>query len=142
VVRGPNHVFELTNGQYQRLIGFRDVNGAAKFTDEGRNHHGVVGAVGGLRGLSVRDTGVGIHASKLAAIFEPFVQVDTHLTRRHDGIGLGLAISRDLARGMRGDLVAESTVGVGSVPAGAACTRIVASIVRLDLRCHPALCSG
>ena len=64
--------------------------------------------------ISVRDTGVGIHPSKLAAIFEPFVQVDTHLTRTHDGIGLGLAISRDLARGMRGDLFAESTVGAGS----------------------------
>jgi signal transduction histidine kinase len=48
-------------------------------------------------------------------VFEPFVQVDTRLTRTEEGMGLGLAISRDLARGMGGDLTAESTVGVGSV---------------------------
>jgi signal transduction histidine kinase len=42
------------------------------------------------------------------------VQVDQRLTRPHEGVGLGLAISRDLARGMGGDLTAESTAGVGS----------------------------
>lgn len=50
----------------------------------------------------------------LRGVFEPFVQVDARLTRTQDGIGLGLAISRDLARGMGGDLMAESTLGVGS----------------------------
>jgi signal transduction histidine kinase len=46
---------------------------------------------------------------------EPFVQVDASRTRASEGTGLGLAISRDLARGMKGDLVAESTPGEGSV---------------------------
>jgi PAS domain S-box-containing protein len=64
--------------------------------------------------ISVTDTGVGIAADKLASVFEPFVQVDQGLTRPHEGVGLGLAISRDLARGMAGDLTAESTPGVGS----------------------------
>ena len=50
----------------------------------------------------------------LARIFEPFVQVDARLTRTEEGTGLGLAISRDLARGMGGDLTAESEVGEGS----------------------------
>ena len=62
----------------------------------------------------VRDTGIGIPAEKLAEIFDPFVQVRTDLTRPHDGAGLGLAISRDLARGMGGDLTVESSPGVGS----------------------------
>jgi signal transduction histidine kinase len=62
----------------------------------------------------VRDTGEGIAAEQLERIFEPFVQVDQRLTRAHAGVGLGLAISRDLARGMGGDLAAESTPGVGS----------------------------
>jgi signal transduction histidine kinase len=48
------------------------------------------------------------------AIFDPFVQVDARLTRTHEGVGLGLAISRDLARGMRGDLTVKSTPGRGS----------------------------
>jgi signal transduction histidine kinase/PAS domain-containing protein len=65
--------------------------------------------------LRVSDTGRGVPASELSRIFEPFVQVDRHLTTgSQQGVGLGLAISRDLARGMGGDLTAESEVGVGS----------------------------
>ena len=63
---------------------------------------------------SVTDSGVGIPADRLEAIFEPFVQVDRGLTSRQEGTGLGLAISRDLARHMGGDLVAASTIGAGS----------------------------
>ena len=64
--------------------------------------------------LRIRDTGVGIAADKLDAVFEPFVQVDQGLTRTHHGTGLGLAISRDLARGMGGDLRVRSAEGRGS----------------------------
>jgi signal transduction histidine kinase len=64
--------------------------------------------------MRVRDTGRGIAADHLARVFEPFVQVDTRLTRTSDGVGLGLAISRDLARGMGGDLTVESVLGTGS----------------------------
>jgi PAS domain S-box-containing protein len=72
------------------------------------------GAPGGRVRLHVRDTGEGIAPEQLERVFEPFVQVDQRLTRPHAGVGLGLAISRDLARGMGGDLTAESTPGVGS----------------------------
>jgi len=58
--------------------------------------------------VTVADTGTGIPPDKLAAIFEPFVQVDSGLTRTVGGTGLGLTISRALARGMGGDLVADS----------------------------------
>ena len=64
--------------------------------------------------ITVRDTGVGIPADKITAIFEPFIQLDRKLTSAHEGTGLGLAISRDLARAMAGDLTAESTPGEGS----------------------------
>jgi PAS domain S-box-containing protein len=64
--------------------------------------------------LRVRDTGIGIAGDRLESIFSPFVQVDKRLTRQNNGMGLGLAISRDLALGMGGQLTAESTVGVGS----------------------------
>ena len=64
--------------------------------------------------ITVTDTGHGIPADHLERIFEPFVQVDARLTRTHEGVGLGLAISRDLARGMGGDLTVESTRGTGS----------------------------
>ena len=64
--------------------------------------------------IAVSDTGVGIAPAKLESIFEPFVQIDQRLTRSHEGVGLGLAISRDLARGMGGDLIASSDLGKGS----------------------------
>jgi signal transduction histidine kinase len=64
--------------------------------------------------VDVHDTGFGIPADKLEAIFEPFVQVNAGLTRTQDGTGLGLAISRDLARGMGGDLTVESVPDGGS----------------------------
>ena len=65
--------------------------------------------------LSVRDTGRGIEADQLACVFDAFVQVDRHLTpTSQQGVGLGLAISRDLAIGMGGSLEAASEVGRGS----------------------------
>jgi PAS domain S-box-containing protein len=64
--------------------------------------------------IRVADTGIGIPEDRLPSVFEPFVQVNTSRTRTAEGTGLGLAISRDLARGMGGDLTAESTPGQGS----------------------------
>ena len=64
--------------------------------------------------ITVKDTGIGIEPAKLEAIFEPFVQVNYQHTRANQGVGLGLAISRELARRMGGELTATSVVGVGS----------------------------
>jgi hypothetical protein len=64
--------------------------------------------------LIVRDTGSGIPDDKREAVFEPFVQVGRTLTSTREGAGLGLAISRDLARAMGGDITLKSEVGVGS----------------------------
>ena len=87
---------------------------AIKFTNPGGRITVACENRGFAVAVFVTDTGVGIPKDKLAMIFEPFVQVDSRLTRATDGVGLGLAISRDLARGMGGDLTAESTEGVGS----------------------------
>ena len=64
--------------------------------------------------IIVRDSGIGIAPDKLESIFEPFVQVDAGRSRSHEGVGLGLSIARNLARGMGGDLTVESTLGTGS----------------------------
>jgi signal transduction histidine kinase len=64
--------------------------------------------------IEVSDTGIGIAPEALERIFEPFVQLDRSLTQTREGVGLGLAISRDLARGMGGDLTVESEQGEGS----------------------------
>ena len=70
--------------------------------------------VGSTVVAQVTDTGPGIASEKLDSIFEPFVQLTAGLAERRGGVGLGLAISRDLARAMDGNLTVESTVGVGS----------------------------
>jgi PAS domain S-box-containing protein len=90
------------------------VSNAVKFTPRGGTVS--IGCSDSSEGvtLTVRDTGIGIPADQLAAIFEPFVQVGRSLTNPGEGAGLGLAISRDLARAMRGDITVESTLGVGS----------------------------
>jgi len=68
-----------------------------------------------MANVRVVDSGVGIPANKLEAIFEPFVQVDQAFTREGQGTGLGLSISRDLARAMGGDITVESVFGEGAV---------------------------
>ena len=87
---------------------------AVKFTPPGGRVTLGCEAAGDVVRVRVRDTGPGVPADQLARIFEPFVQLDPGLARAHEGTGLGLAISRDLARGMGGDLTAESAPGAGS----------------------------
>ncbi|MGH7605146.1 MAG: ATP-binding protein [Gemmatimonadaceae bacterium] len=64
--------------------------------------------------IEVSDTGIGIPVDKLESIFEPFVQAKGAIRSSDQGVGLGLAISRQLARAMGGDLKVSSTVGEGS----------------------------
>ena len=110
----PDGLAVLTDADKLRQILLNLLSNAVKFTDPGGRVDVECVAAGDQVLLSVRDTGVGIQADHLARIFEPFVQVDQRLTRPHEGVGLGLAISRDLARAMGGDLSAASTPGEGS----------------------------
>jgi PAS domain S-box-containing protein len=64
--------------------------------------------------FDVADTGVGIAEGARASIFEPFVQLDASITRRHGGSGLGLAICRRLTNLMRGDISCDSTPAQGA----------------------------
>jgi signal transduction histidine kinase/DNA-binding response OmpR family regulator len=90
------------------------LSNAVKFTAPGGRIEVTCGETPTHVTVGVRDTGIGIASDQLDRVFEAFVQVNARLTRTQDGVGLGLAISRDLARGMGGDLTAESEVGVGS----------------------------
>jgi signal transduction histidine kinase len=90
------------------------LSNAIKFTPVGGEIVVTCSADGDRVRLVVRDDGIGIPPERLSAIFDPFIQVGRALNRPHEGVGLGLSISRDLARGMGGSLTAESTVDVGS----------------------------
>ena len=83
---------------------------AARPDPEARVHHHAKWVY-----LRVRDTGIGIPSEQLPLIFDPFVQGETGHTRSNDGSGLGLTISRRLARLMGGDVTVRSTPGDGSV---------------------------
>jgi len=73
-----------------------------------------ISETGPLTYIRVTDTGIGISPEALETIFQPFVQVEHGHTRTHSGTGLGLTISRHLARLMDGDLTVESQPGHGS----------------------------
>lgn len=86
---------------------------ALKFTERGSVR--ISAARSGERvALRVSDTGRGIPRDRLQAIFDPFVQVAGIADEKKGGVGLGLAIGRELARLMGGDLTVESEVGAGS----------------------------
>ena len=88
---------------------------AVKFTQAGGEVSLVCASDVDVVHMTVKDTGRGIAADQMERVFDPFVQVDRHLTpMSQQGVGLGLAISRDLANGMGGSLEARSIEGEGS----------------------------
>ena len=94
------------------------VGNAIKFTDSGYIHISIL--LEELKektmklNFSVKDTGIGISKIKQKKLFQNFSQVDTSNTRKYGGSGLGLVISRKLARIMGGEISVESTEGIGS----------------------------
>ncbi|WP_374509718.1 diguanylate cyclase domain-containing protein [Niveibacterium sp.] len=90
------------------------VGNAIKFTPEGTVTVRASAVAGTLR-LSVADTGIGIPPEKRDLIFDPFVQVEGSLTRRHAGTGLGLSISRQLVELHGGTLVVDCPAAGGTV---------------------------
>jgi signal transduction histidine kinase/ActR/RegA family two-component response regulator/HPt (histidine-containing phosphotransfer) domain-containing protein len=100
-----------------RQILFNLIGNAIKFTTEG----GVMVELArstqtpGQINVTVRDTGMGMDAETVSRLFTRFYQADNSLRRRIGGTGLGLEISRNLARMMGGDITVSSQPGVGSV---------------------------
>ena len=90
------------------------LSNAAKFTHEGRIILKVEKLAGEMISISVKDSGIGISEEALGRVFEEFQQADVSTTRQYGGTGLGLTISRNLARLLGGDLTATSVLGEGS----------------------------
>jgi signal transduction histidine kinase len=98
---------------------------AVKFSDEGGVVQLSATGAGDVVHMTVTDRGNGIPANRLEDIFDPFVQLTGGIVRDHHGVGLGLAISRELARAMEGEILVMSRPGSGSaftlvLPAGGA----------------------
>jgi len=110
-----SNAYARTDPDKLRQIMINLLSNAVKFTPEGGHIRVTCSVRDQTLSIHVEDDGTGIPPDKHEAVFEPFVQLERGLTRTTEGTGLGLAISRALARGMDGDLLLKSDVGVGSV---------------------------
>jgi CheY-like chemotaxis protein len=94
------------------------LSNALKFTDQGTIQvivHCIKQSKNkALFEVAVKDTGIGIRADKLAFVFEKFSQIDSIYRRKHGGIGLGLAITKQLIEAMGGEIYVKSEYGQGS----------------------------
>jgi two-component system, sensor histidine kinase len=113
-----------------RQVLFNMLGNAIKFTEEGQvllraarrecedggtsGPHGDSGCSRRVQ-FDVEDTGIGIPPEMIDKVFDAFQQADNSFGRRHQGTGLGLTISREIARAMGGDLMCRSEAGKGSV---------------------------
>jgi PAS domain S-box-containing protein len=111
----PTELAVRADAEKLRQILVNLLSNAVKFTERGGRIEVSCARADGQVDIAIADTGIGIAPDKLDVIFDPFVQIRSDLTRPHEGAGLGLAISRDLARGMGGDLTARSAPERGSV---------------------------
>lgn len=137
----PNKVYGDPLRLRQVLVNL--LGNAAKFTKEG--HIGLKASVldtsegRAILKFEVFDSGVGIPATRLEHIFEPFSQADESVSRMFTGTGLGLTIVRQFVEGMGGAVSVESTLGVGSRFIFTIPFETVAEAI--PLVCRPALAS-
>ena len=99
--------------KFQQIV-LNLLSNAVKFTDSGGSIELSSESRGKCIEIRVADTGPGISPEKLERIFDPFVQAERRLNQPVQGVGLGLAISQDLALAMEGSITVESVVGEGS----------------------------
>ena len=126
---------ESDSARFRQLL-LNLVGNAIKFTE-----HGAVQAVAKLNALQgeltvdIIDTGIGIPAEMLDAVFTPFTQADNSVTRRFGGTGLGLSICKHIAIGLGGGVTVQSEPGRGSTFSATIATGTLEGVRLLQ---HPA----
>jgi signal transduction histidine kinase len=90
------------------------IRNSLTFTNEGGQVQVIVESVTGHVQVSVKDNGIGIPVSDLGRVFDRFFQVESHLTRRHTGLGLGLSVAKTMIELHGGRIWVESAEGLGS----------------------------
>jgi len=113
-VTGDSNITARADPERVTQILINLLSNSIKFTAPGGHIGADCSATDDAVRIRVTDTGIGIAADKHESIFEPFIQLKESLSDRESGVGLGLAISRDLARAMKGDLTLESSEGKGA----------------------------
>ena len=113
---GPDEITMRTDERVVTQILVNLLSNAVKFTPEG-GHVALSVASQGARDtiiITVTDNGIGIRPEDIATALTPFGQVDGSLTRKHDGTGLGLSLSKRFSEALGGSLDISSTPGVGT----------------------------
>jgi two-component system cell cycle sensor histidine kinase PleC len=111
---GEEHV--IINGDPKRLkqVILNILSNAIKFTsEEGEIILRIVAQKEKVL-LEIKDSGIGIESKDIAKVMSPFEQVDSQHSRRHDGTGLGLPLSKKLVELMKGTFQIESEIGIGT----------------------------
>ncbi len=108
-----DHVIKTDPLKFKQML-VNLLSNAVKFTDDGEVRLSAAKR-GDILEISVSDTGIGIPAENMESIFEPFWQVEQNATRRAGGTGLGLSVTRKLARLLGGDVTVKTELGKGSV---------------------------
>ncbi len=106
-------VMDYDAGHLQQIVD-NLLSNALKFTPEGGAVTLSVRVSGNVLQFTVRDTGIGISASEAAYVFDRFYMADSSMTRNAEGAGIGLAVTRDLAQLMGGDVELQSQKGRGT----------------------------
>ncbi len=114
MVKGSEALVCIDRERFQQIL-LNLLTNAVKFTPDGGHIEVSWKDETSQVCIEVRDSGIGIEPEKLEKVFEPFMQVSRYRMDAAEGVGLGLAISRELAHAMGGDLSARSEVGKGSV---------------------------
>ena len=107
-------IVAAADGDKVRQVVLNLLANAVKYTGEGGTVRLFCDTDATTVRVHVQDNGPGIDVDQLPVIFEPFVQGHRALNRPNEGVGLGLAISRDLARAMGGDVTVTTALGIGS----------------------------
>jgi protein-histidine pros-kinase len=106
-------VVTLDRHKFMQIL-YNLLSNALKFTDRGGTVTLALGLAGQSLRMQVRDTGIGMRSEDLPKLFVEFQQLEAGTARRHQGTGLGLALTRRLVELQGGSVHAESTLGVGS----------------------------
>ena len=114
MISGDDNVQIRSDGRRVRQMVLNLLGNAIKFTPEGGSVTLKLKEVDGDYSISIEDTGIGIPPEELDRMFEPFTQLDSSLSRQHQGTGLGLSLTSKLAVALGGRIQATSEVGKGS----------------------------
>lgn len=105
----PVRLLQVLNNMLSNAVKFTARGGIYIYVDMPQNKLGEK-----VLSCTIRDTGIGIAPEKLEAIFKPFTQADTSITRQYGGTGLGLSITQKLIALMQGEITVSSVVGEGT----------------------------